>query len=207
MPLYNPPVASGGGAATDTVQPVTATGNVTAWGSIVLVSSATATTQTLPTALLADVGKQITVKNNSTGLVTIAAFGAESLIGQSTIPQFLTMTYKVVAVGVIHALPGIVGTPTLLRITGNTTVTATPNQLITYEADATSAPITITLSLAAQSTGMIVEVKKMNSNANAVTIARTGADTIDGAASFVINTQYQAREFKASAGNTFWGVY
>jgi hypothetical protein len=98
------PLAATGGASVDTIQAITATGNVTAWGSLAVVTSATATTQTLPTATAGNIGKTIKVKNMGAGAVTVAPFGAEAIAGQVVIPQFESVTYEVSAAGVVHVV-------------------------------------------------------------------------------------------------------
>jgi hypothetical protein len=57
--------------------------------------------------------------------------------------------------------------------------------------DATSGAITITLPTAVGNSGEIFHIKKIDSSANAVTIATTSSQTIDGALTQPILTQYQ----------------
>lgn len=58
--------------------------------------------------------------------------------------------------------------------------------------DATAGPITITLAATSEADvpGTQVVVKKIDSSANAVTIVPAGSETIDGASSRVLSTQY-----------------
>lgn len=76
--------------------------------------------------------------------------------------------------------------------TGAYTVTTSDrNKLIT--GDATSAGFTITLPAAATAgDGFKVSFKKIDSSANAVTIDGDGSETIDGATTYVLSTQYQS---------------
>lgn len=53
------------------------------------------------------------------------------------------------------------------------------------EGDASAAQRTLTLPAASSSTGKVYSLRKLDASANTVVIARTGADTIDGAASNV----------------------
>jgi hypothetical protein len=57
-------------------------------------------------------------------------------------------------------------------------------------ADATTAAFTVTLPSATTRTGAYFTVKKTNSNANAVTVATTSSQTIDGVTTFTLSNQY-----------------
>lgn len=70
-------------------------------------------------------------------------------------------------------------------------------------ANATGGPFAVTLPAAASNANSVISVKKTDSTANAVTISRTGADTIDGAASQSIATQYEELNF-ISDGTNWW---
>lgn len=69
--------------------------------------------------------------------------------------------------------------------------------------DATSGNITITLPAVADATGMIYDIKKIDSSVNTVTIATPGAETIDGAVSYVIRYQHESIPVK-SDGSNWW---
>lgn len=71
-------------------------------------------------------------------------------------------------------------------------------------ADATSGPITITLPVAGFEHSYI-NVKKIDVSVNAVTVATPAAETIDGAATRVLNNQYDANQF-VSDGANWWIV-
>jgi len=58
--------------------------------------------------------------------------------------------------------------------------------------DASSAAVTITLPLAAQSLGRTLIVKKTDSSGNAVTLDGNGSETIDGSTTAVVSVQYVA---------------
>jgi hypothetical protein len=66
--------------------------------------------------------------------------------------------------------------------------TATPSDS-EIRVDCTSRPVTITLP-AATATGQIYRVKKIDATANAVTVACTGIDTVNGATSLTLSAQY-----------------
>ena len=76
--------------------------------------------------------------------------------------------------------------------------------------DTTAGPVTITLPTAASAIvggqGQRVRVKKIDVTANAVTIVATGGQ-IDGAASAVISTPYNAFEFIPVPGTANWGGF
>jgi hypothetical protein len=57
-------------------------------------------------------------------------------------------------------------------------------------ADATSGNVTITLPTAASTPGYRFDIKRIDGSANTCSVARSGADTIDGATSHTIPVQY-----------------
>ena len=63
---------------------------------------------------------------------------------------------------------------------------------------------TVTLPLAANSTNAIIEVKKIDSAIGNVIIDANGAETIDGATTFTIDTQYQS--IKLHCDGTSWWI-
>lgn len=72
-----------------------------------------------------------------------------------------------------------------------TTTTLTSGNGMNNSCDATSGAFTITLPAASASNGQTFWFKKIDSSANAITITRAGSDTIDGATTYVLSTQYQ----------------
>lgn len=90
------------------------------------------------------------------------------------------------------------------------TVTKTGNYTITLDdgfvaVDATAGAVTITLPTAAAAAGFEFIVKKIDASANAVTLDGDGAETIDGAATLSLPTQY-ASAAVLSDGTTWWVV-
>ncbi len=79
------------------------------------------------------------------------------------------------------------------------TLTATDSVIL---ADATSAAFTLTLPSASGITGRQYTIKKVDSSANAVTIASV-AGTIDGAATKALSAQWQAARVVSDGGNWF----
>jgi hypothetical protein len=71
---------------------------------------------------------------------------------------------------------------------------------------ASSGPVTITLPPAATQKGLLIYVKKTDSSANAVTVARSSSDTIDGDTTAVLNSQYTSVGF-VSDGISQWLIY
>ncbi len=47
----------------------------------------------------------------------------------------------------------------------------------------------------------VLRIKKTDATGNAVTIAAAGSETIDGASSVAINTQYHCRQFMSDGQN------
>jgi hypothetical protein len=77
------------------------------------------------------------------------------------------------------------------------------NHVIT--ADATAGAVTYTLpAISATTRGIWYRIKKIDASVNTVTIARTGADTIDGAASQIITLQYQSIDIICPSAGTDW---
>lgn len=72
-------------------------------------------------------------------------------------------------------------------------------------ANATSGAITVTLPLALESEQKRLTIKKTDSSGNAVTIDGNGTETIDGALTKSLATQYKAYELVAQGGS-WWIV-
>lgn len=92
--------------------------------------------------------------------------------------------------------------------TGIRTVTASAVVSIrdgTVLVDATAGAITMTLPAAADASGMVVSVKKIDGSVNAVTIDGNGAETIDGAATKVLAAQYNVSTVHCD-GTQWWIV-
>lgn len=69
---------------------------------------------------------------------------------------------------------------------------------------ADGAPLTATLPPARESQGAKFMVKKWDVSANAVTVAATGPDTIDGSGSYVLTIPYQSVTVAAVPGG--WAI-
>lgn len=95
--------------------------------------------------------------------------------------------------------------PAFAAKTGNYTVAETSNA--TYTGDATGGGFTFTLPAAnARVAGTTYRFKKIDSSGNSVTIARAGADTIDGATTYVLAVQYAGADLVCD-GSSKWWIY
>lgn len=74
-------------------------------------------------------------------------------------------------------------------VTGTTTLNQTHHVVLASDA---SGSFTITLPAVASNTGKVYYIKKTNSSANTITIDGNGGETIDGAATTSLSTQYDA---------------
>jgi hypothetical protein len=86
--------------------------------------------------------------------------------------------------------------------TTNYSVTSTDSVLL---CDATSGALTVTLPTAAGITGRQYSFKRISSGANTVTVAAQSGQTIDGAATRVLGTQYETVTV-VSDGSNWWVV-
>lgn len=72
--------------------------------------------------------------------------------------------------------------------------------------DATAGNVTLTLPAASASVGQAYRIKRLDGSVNTITVARAGADTIDGATSATLVTQYSSKDIVCLTTNT-WGVF
>jgi hypothetical protein len=90
------------------------------------------------------------------------------------------------------------------NITTNTTINENYYHI---RIDATSGNVTVTLPAASamfgNSIGIIYVFKRIDNSGNTVTISRAGSDTIDGATSFTLTTQYEVKELQCSSTSTW----
>lgn len=84
--------------------------------------------------------------------------------------------------------------------TGDYTITTADTVVLV---DANGAPIAITLPLASSASGYRFFVKKIDSTANAVTLTRSGSDTIDGSTTAAISVQYTSLTVLSNGTNWF----
>ncbi len=69
--------------------------------------------------------------------------------------------------------------------------------------DASGAPRTVTLPVAANNIGRVINVKKIDSSANPVTAVGNGTDLIDGGATAAITPQWQSLTFHCDGSNWY----
>jgi hypothetical protein len=115
-----------------------------------------------------------------------------SVDGGATVHDTLTSTGRTLAVSI--RLP-------YRSVAGDATVTDADYSL---DIDATGAARTVTLPAASGRTGMLLEVRKSDATANTVTVDGNGAELINGAATFVLATQYS--NVTVRCDGTGWGV-
>lgn len=72
-------------------------------------------------------------------------------------------------------------------------------------ANAAGAPFAVTLPTAAGNRNKPIRIKRTNTGANAVTIAAAGSENVDGGATLVIGTAYQAF-WLISDGSNWWSI-
>lgn len=89
-----------------------------------------------------------------------------------------------------------------VTVTANYTVTLNNSFVL---ADATSGSITITLPPARECEQKLITIKRKSAGANTVTVDGNGAETIDGALTNVLATQYAAIELRSQDG-AWWIV-
>jgi len=72
--------------------------------------------------------------------------------------------------------------------------------------DATAGPVTVTMPLTSTRLGNDIQVQKIDVSANAVTVVRSGGDTIDGAVSQTLALQGDALWLVADSVNAEWQI-
>ncbi len=72
--------------------------------------------------------------------------------------------------------------------------------------DTSGGPVTINMQAAALRANLEVEIKDLgNASVNAISVVRSGAETIDGLATYPINTDFAAYHFKPVTGG-YWVI-
>ncbi|HEY3999843.1 MAG TPA: phage tail protein [Candidatus Xenobia bacterium] len=139
------------------------------------------------------------------GAGTITLTGDVTGSGTGTIPTTINNT---VSAGTFPKVTvnskGLVTAGSQLSVTTQTTsytLVATDDVVL---GNATSAAITLTLPSAAGITGKTYSMKKIDPTGNAVTIATTGSQTIDGSTTQVLAAQYQ--EMMVVSNGTSWYI-
>ena len=87
-------------------------------------------------------------------------------------------------------------------VTATATFTADANDLVILSS-ATAASFTINLPAAADVSGQVYHIKKIDSSANTITVDANGSETIDGATTAVLTTQYESIQIVCD-GTEWW---
>lgn len=185
-----------------------ATGNAAVDGTLTVagtINSTTVSTATIPTAVqlsgLTGGGDTSLhfhsadrARSNHTGTQSLSTIAGGTATGSGyTLPD-LTVS------GLTTASGGLIAQLALRTVTSNTTATVS-DQVI--EADATAGNIVVTLPAVATMGKAELFVKKIDSSANTVRVAASGTDTIDGAASVTLSTQFATWD-GVSNGSATW---
>lgn len=85
--------------------------------------------------------------------------------------------------------------------TSDYTVTSSDYTLL---CNATGGSVTFTLTAASARSGQVLVFKKTDSSGNTCVINRAGSDTIDGATSLTLSTQYQSATIQADGTSAWW---
>lgn len=171
-------------------------GNVTTTGTNVTtvngqtVDATTMLTASQKTALTGGGTADVQHKHSFAGITS----GGAATGSGFTVPD-LTVT------GLLTASGGVNAPLTIRTVTANTTVTAT-DQIILV--DATAGAVTVTLDAATAFGKKEIFIKKIDSSANAATITAAGTDTIDGAASISLATQYASADLVSDGTSKWW---
>ena len=170
--------------------------------------------------------EQVVVLNSNASSVAVVHNGATSVVGDRNEAQSVVgirasavgldglSAYEVAVVegfvgteaAWLASLVGPAGSPGGLetrQIIDDTDSPHNPTTVVVV-ADATNGPISILLPAASGATSDIW-VKKYDASANAVTVTANGADTIDGAATAVLTSQFEA--FTLSPFSTEWMIF
>lgn len=91
-------------------------------------------------------------------------------------------------------------TANVRAVSGTDTIGASD---FTILADGTGAAFTETLPAAVSYPGRIFNIKKIDASANVITVGTTGGNTIDGAATKTLTTQWQSLMVQSNGANWF----
>lgn len=164
-----------------------ATGN---GGAINMTSGAGGTTSGNSGALSIDAGA---VTSGTTGTISVGATNASAVtVGRAGITS---------TIAGVTDLTGATNLGAIATVSGNTTLDATYSNVLV---DASGGPVTLTLPAAASSTRRVYTIKKIDSSVNSVVIDGNGAETIDGAATVSLVTQYES--LRIVCNGTSWFI-
>jgi hypothetical protein len=147
------------------------------------------------------------VKNVYAGSLYLSSINALQIETTASNRNISIMTNGTGKVGIGTTSPGSkleINGSVGVKVVGPKTSAYTAADETVILADATSASFTITLPAAVGCPGRIYYIKKVNSG-NTVTIGRTGSNTIDGATSQSLSTQWSFYQL-VSDGSSQWYI-
>lgn len=137
------------------------------------------------------------------GSNTVTAFSVQNAAASNTIFNVDTTNSRV---GILNAAPtstlqvaGSFSLPISTK-TANYTIVGTDHTIL---CDATSGSITITLPAVSTISGRMYVIKKIDATANTVTIDGNSSETIDGATTLVLTTQWETKTIQSNGSAWF----
>lgn len=161
-------------------------------------------TLTLPSAITAGDGGTLWAQHiGSAGRLTVVPTGIQTINGGASIFTVRPFAwFRLTSDGADWSAEGADRPYATAAKTADYTVT-TADIGKTITVDATSAAVTVTLpTVASAADGFVVTIKRIDASTNAVTIDGNGSETIDGATTLVLSTQYEAAQLRCNG--TAW---
>jgi hypothetical protein len=166
--------------------------NVTGSGNIAIGAGANFTTGALTNAVVIGTG-------------CTAALSNTIVLGNSSINTTVVGSATVGASAAPTSTLDVQGS-TARKVTAVTSAVTLDNTHSVVKADASGGAFAVTLPSASSCPGREYRIFKSDASANAVTVTRAGSDTINGANTFPLGTQYKFVVVQ-SDGNSLWMVF
>ncbi len=159
-------------------------------------------------------GANITLTADGAGGVTIASTSTSVLLETNSVANASQSILNLIAGTNVTITDGGGGAITIAASGGGGTSYTPRSKTANYTAiagdviscDTTAGGFTITLPASATNAGAAVLIKKISTDANTLTVGRTGADLLDGATSQVLTLPY-ASYLLVADGTTNWGIF